>query len=97
MSLEDPIRKLEAHYKALKGQPVPPLQVKRRLRWYEPVAGLVAGIAAVFVAISICMAGSTPAQTPGGALLQSQMQSAGLVFTDAEKPRRAQAEGSWHI
>jgi hypothetical protein len=97
MNPEDPIQSLEAHYRALQGLPVPALSVRKPMRWYEAVGGIAAGIAAVFIAVSTCLAGSSPAKSSGGALLQSQMRSAGLVQDEPQTVKHAQAEGPWHI
>lgn len=97
MSHDDPIRKLEAHYRAQSIAPFPDIRIKAPMRWYEPVGGLAVGIAVVFVAISACRAGVGPANAPGGSLLQRQMHSAGLVPVEPDKPRRAQRMGQWHI
>jgi hypothetical protein len=96
MNPEDPIEKLERHYARLRQLPVPAASMK--LRWWEAVGGLVAGAAAVVLAVSICTSGAVQASVqPGPTLLRQQMRSAGLTPEPELPPKRAQRETVWAI
>lgn len=96
MNPNDPIRHLEAHYQRLHDVLTPEFRFRRSVRWWEAAGGLVAGMAAVLLAVSLTLSGTEPSLRGPSPLLQSQIRSAGLLDEALAHPRRAEREGPWH-
>jgi hypothetical protein len=94
MNPEDPIQQLEAYYQRLHHAPAPALSVAKPIRWWEVAGGLVAGAAAVVIAVTLCLSGGD-SKAPTMGLTEHQMRVAGMNPIEAPR-RRAQREAPWH-